>query len=458
MPFDGFTLGGTRYGEARQEIEEAAARAQAEREEEQAYYDRAPKVLSPKTLRAALAAYPLEYDRLSREGREMEEPSFDQDLKVQAAVEKRLRVPEGHLEPALNHFVVELMDDPDCPPLEYAYGSFYFRDWTLAEQYATQVIQASGGDPSLRDRVIDACLLAGWSAAQQGELYRARRHFDNARERVGPDHARDFNRWTLIHLLCGELKCEQQLYAEAEKDLKALVGRLYRRGEFTNPRLHQGWRLLSLSLMRQGKYPEATKHLRAQHKLVLTHFSERHPLALRNRDAAVYALLRQQQYARAIAAAEELIELKKQIPGAAGILLTRAQKAQALTRHGRHEQALGELRELLPLLADQYGVESKQWLEAMGTRALALEGLGRRTEAERVYRRIITQSREQHGIEDPLTLTLNLGLAELLANLGRKEEARDLTLRVLRLRRKVLGRAHPATTEAEQALRKISAR
>ncbi|MFI5896980.1 tetratricopeptide repeat protein [Actinoplanes sp. NPDC051513] len=136
----------------------------------------------------------------------------------------------------------------------------------------------------------------------------------------------------------------------------------------------------------------------------------------------------------------------------------RSERAWAIGRHGRWEQAQAELQRVLDARSQSLGAEHPDTLDTRHKLAWAAGRLGDWRAAEAQLRAVLDARVEVLGDEQPDTLHTRCCLAWAVGQCGRHEEAETAYHDVISTRERVLGKDHVETLDARHSLAELYVR
>ena len=136
-------------------------------------------------------------------------------------------------------------------------------------------------------------------------------------------------------------------------------------------------------------------------------------------------------------------------------LLARCRIATALYRLGHREQAIAQLRDLLPQARRSIGNHRVTTAFIMATLAQVLTDVGQVDEALAIQREVVERHVEAYGPDDLLSLSQRRRLGAILVNAGHLDEAQALLPQVYAQTLEKLGADHSAAQEVRRDLAEL---
>lgn len=199
---------------------------------------------------------------------------------------------------------------------------------------------------------------------------------------------------------------------------------------------------LADALYHQGRHLEEVSHREAVAAICTKSDDLKSSLSARSRLA--HTLSKLDQHVRAVELLEQVVKEcgHRDSPDA---LWFQDNLAMALSRVGKHEEALQLKRKVVQTRCEEFEPNHPHTLWSQSSLAKTLTDVGYYAEALAVEEKLVTASQETMGANHPDTLWAQDNLAITLDHLGRHDEALDLKKEVLKRRKIYFGPKHKFT-------------
>lgn len=209
-----------------------------------------------------------------------------------------------------------------------------------------------------------------------------------------------------------------------------------------NPWTLQSQSKLADALYQQGRHLEEVSHREAVAAICTK--SDDLQTSLNARSRLAHTLSKLDQHVRAVEILEQVVKEcgHRDSPDA---LWFQDNLAMALSRVGKHEEALQLKRKVVQTRCEEFEPNHPYTLWSQSSLAKTLTDVGYYAEALAVEEKLVKASLETMGANHPNTLWAQDNLAITLGHLGRHEEALDLKKEVLKRRKMYFGPKHKYT-------------
>lgn len=247
----------------------------------------------------------------------------------------------------------------------------------------------------------------------------------------------------------GDVLIENGKYAEAERTLRAAVGR-YPSGPTDAVAQSDAVASLARVCNARGDFPQAAKLYEQVLVLRTAHWGERHPSVADALNSLAVCLLNQGEYGQAEILLRRTLEMRKNLLGDQHPDVARTLNSLAAVLYARGDYAEAEPLYQQGLVAWEgtQGVEHPFVATIMSNLALPLTARGDLEEAEHLHRRALEIRRKLLHPQHPDIASSLLNLAGVLLKRGDAASAEPLAVEGLALFRRGLGQDHPEVGSA----------